>query len=519
MSRTSPLSKFLPLAAIAAVQLLVILLVPSVGQTATSGLAADGGFGAPGVGSGAIGAPGAAGAPGTVAPDGTVIAGAPGSVAGGGVAGSSGGSVGGSGGGGGSAAAPGTSGQPPAVAGSTKHCVGGRQFDPKIDYYAPPCVPGVPGAAFANNGGATWQGVSKDTIQIVQYIPDYGAAVNTILQAQGLYYTATEAQVLDEALAKFINDHYQLYGRKIKVNTFQGKCATVPPDLKCLIPEMGEMVQKYKPYAVVFSTTVCSKCFAELARLKVVTTGGSGFSDEFHNANAPYSYDLSMSSTKISLQFADWWCNQMSSTGGTKRTAIFAGTKNPAQNFRNTPRQLGVVSTNDPDNQATVENVLYPALKKGCNDSVNGHEYFYAQDISTAQTQSQAGTSAMNTRQQPGHQRPVPVRPGRAAVLLQRGRAEQVLPGVAHRDEPVDGLRLGRADATSTRTGRAPWPAPTRRAARSTTGSGIGAADPQTSPARDGRCPDLQDATARRRCRCSRRPRTSSGATSTCWPA
>ncbi len=45
--------------------------------------------------------------------------------------------------------------------------------------------------------------------------------------------------------------------------------------------------------------------------------------------------------------------------------------------------------------------MLYPALKKGCNYSVNGHEYFYAQDISTAQTQSQAGTSAMNTANNP----------------------------------------------------------------------------------------------------------------------
>ncbi len=76
-------------------------------------------------------------------------------------------------------------GVPAALAGSTKHCVNGRQFDTKIDYFAPPCVPGQPGAAYANNGGATWNGVTKDTIKIVEYIPDYGAAVNTILQALG----------------------------------------------------------------------------------------------------------------------------------------------------------------------------------------------------------------------------------------------------------------------------------------------------------------------------------------------
>jgi hypothetical protein len=396
--RTSPIGKFAPLGAIAAVQLLVILLVPSVGQQENDTLGA-GAYGAPGV-------PGA-GAPGAVGEAGLgvgAVGNVPGAAGGTGAlpgAGTAAGPAGAAGSAGGAAVAPGVSGQPPAIAGSTKHCVSGRQFSPAIDFYAPPCVPGVPGAAFANNGGATWQGVTKDKIEIVQYVPDYGAAVNAILKAQGLFYDANDAKVVAAAYEKFLNADYQLYGRKVQIDTFQGKCQTVPPKLDCLIPEMGEMVEKYHPYAVVFSTTVCSACFAELARLKVVTTGGSGFSDEFHNANAPYSYDLSMSSTRMSLQFAEFWCKQMSSKGGTKRTAAFAGTKNPAQNFRNTPRQLGVVSTNDEDNERTIRNVLYPALKKGCNDSVNGHEYFYAQDISTAQTQSQAGTAAMNTPSNP----------------------------------------------------------------------------------------------------------------------
>jgi hypothetical protein len=108
-----------------------------------------------------------------------------------------------------------------------------------------------------------------------------------------------------------------------------------------------------------------------------------------------------MTSTGIAKQFAEFWCKQMTSKGNSGRTAVFAGTQNPAQNFRSRPRQLGVISTNDEDNERTVKNVLYPALKRGCGDSVEGHEYFYAQDISTAQQQSQAGTAAMNTPNNP----------------------------------------------------------------------------------------------------------------------
>jgi hypothetical protein len=163
---------------------------------------------------------------------------------------------------------------------------------------------------------------------------------------------------------------------------------------------MDSLVAKYHPYGVLWDTTLCSQCYAELSRLHVVNFGGGGFSDAFHNANAPYSYDAGESATRIELQFADWWCHQMTSQRNSGRKAIFAGSQNRAEDFRNKPRVLGVVSTDDPDNQNTVKNVLYPALKKGCGESVT-HEYFYAQDINTATQQSQAAAAKMNTPQNP----------------------------------------------------------------------------------------------------------------------
>ena len=280
--------------------------------------------------------------------------------------------------------------------GDRTHCVQGRQFDPALDYYAPPCVPGTPGAAYPNNNGATWRGVTANTIEVVNYVADYGAEVDQILKAQGLYYNADTAKSWNAAYSDFINSHYNLWGRKIHVDTVEGTCRTVPPDNNCLIPEMDRIVATYKPYAVFWETTVCSQCFAELSRLHVVNFGGGGFSDKFHNANAPYSYDGGESSTTIQLQFASWWCAQMAG-----KKAAFAGTENAAENLRGMTRQLGVVSTNDPDNESTVQNVLYPALKKGCNTTVNGHEYFYAQDINTAAQQSATQASKMNSTTTP----------------------------------------------------------------------------------------------------------------------
>jgi hypothetical protein len=392
---TNLFGKFGPIVLLAVVQLVLVLAAPSTAPNATAagGYTPYGQSTTPGATGPASTVPGATG-PGSVAAGKTgpgAVSTAPGATTAG--ASTTGASTTGP-----SATSPGAA--APGVGGDTSHCVSGRQFDPGIYYYAPPCAPGKPGAADSNNGGATWQGVANNRIEVVNYVADYGAEVDAILKAQGLYYNADQAKVWNAAYANFINSHYQLYGRKIHVDTVEGNCTTVPPDYPCLIGDMDKIVSTYHPYAVFWETTVCSACFAELSRLHVVNFGGGGFSDAFHDANAPYSYDGGMSSTQVETDFASWWCSQMTSQGGTGRTAIFAGTQNARENFTNQPRVLGVTAPNDPDNENTVKNVLYPALQKDCGENVT-HEFFYDQNINTATTQAQQTEEAMNTPTNP----------------------------------------------------------------------------------------------------------------------
>lgn len=398
MYRSSPARKYGPLAALAAVQLLVVLVAPSTAPDAGSDALATGAPGAAGV-------PGPAGAPpgtvladgSTVAADGSIVA-PSGTTAGAATTGAGAASAGsGTTASGGAAVAGGA--QAAAVTGDTSHCVDGRQFDPRLDYFAPPCVPGKPGQTGVDNGGSTSMGVTRDKVVVVNYIPDYGAEVNAILRAQGLYYDAEDAKVMNAAFSSFINATYNLHGRKLEIITYQGTCRTVPPDLPCLIGEMNTIAKRYKPFAVHFNTTVCSRCYAELARLKIVSFGGAGFSEEFRRQLKPYNYAEGISATRMAKTFANWWCNQMTSKGGTGRTAIYAGAQNPQQDFRKSPRELGVVSTDDPDNKGVVKDVLYPELAK-CGEKVT-HEYFYEQNVSTAEQQSQAGTAVMNSPQNP----------------------------------------------------------------------------------------------------------------------
>ena len=380
MPRSTLARRYAPLVAVAVLQLLIIGFVPSkADKPGTQQVATGTTGGRSAATAGASGTAGGATAPGAAAGAG----GAPGAATAGG--GATGGGSGGSEGG----APPGVD-----VSGDTSHCVNGRTFDPAIAFWAPPCVPGTPGGAFPDNGGATYQGVSGEEIVLVDYVSNYGAQVNAILAAQGSLVTYEDAQVLDKAWETFINDRYVLYGRKVKIVTYQGQCQSVPPNYSCLIPEMQSIVNTYKPFAVNWQTTLCSACYAELARLQTVAVGGTGFSDDLASALAPYFYSAGESSTKIEQQFAEFWCAQM--TG----PVAYAGKQNPAQDFNGKPRVLGIISTNDPDNQSTVENFLVPLLKEKCGTVVD-HFYFYDQDINTAAKQVAAGIAAMNTPTNP----------------------------------------------------------------------------------------------------------------------
>ncbi|MBV8957533.1 MAG: hypothetical protein JO087_02095 [Actinobacteria bacterium] len=388
MNRSTLARRYAPLALALAVQLLIIVAAPSTaGRGGTALAAGDGTTGVVG-GGGGTSAAGGSGTDLTAGGTGTASGGATGVAGGSGTSGVAGGR-------GSAALPPGAS-----TSGDTSHCKNGRQYDPAIAWWAPPCVPGTPGGSFASNGGATYQGVTKDTITILDYVTDYGAEVNAILQAEGTLVTYSQAQNFDKAMEAFINKYYVLYGRKVHIVTYQGQCQSVPPAYSCLIPEMDKIVDSYHPYMVFWNTTLCSACYAELARKKTIGVGGDGFSDEFSNANAPYFYSTGESSTRVETAFAQWWCNQMSSVNVPARKVKYAETGNPAQNFNGQARRLGVISTNDPDNEDTVKKILDPALQKYCGDHI-WHTYFYDQNINTAAQQVQAGISAMDTPQNP----------------------------------------------------------------------------------------------------------------------
>jgi hypothetical protein len=79
--------------------------------------------------------------------------------------------------------------------------------------YAFPCVPAFSGS----NGGATYQGVTKDTVTVAYYQPQDDPTTKAILAAGGDTDSADQVAQQYVEYANIFNHHTQLYGRKVKV--------------------------------------------------------------------------------------------------------------------------------------------------------------------------------------------------------------------------------------------------------------------------------------------------------------
>lgn len=262
----------------------------------------------------------------------------------------------------------------------------GRQYDPTIYEWAPPCV----GKFTGDNGGATYnRGVTKGGIKVIVMRGNYGAAVNAVLEQQGSPTGAQLSQFI-EASEKFLNDKYELYGRKLDLKYYQIKAITggqsAPQDAE-LREEMRQLVRDENPFAVIWANSVSSSTYRELSELKVVNFGGYGFTDDFNIAHRPYHWDVQMGGYQLADQVSTWYCNRMHGGGSAKAEYAGRPTTGGFTNLHDQPRHLGIISTNDDENKSTAARVK-ALLKSKCGVDVT-REYYYEQNIQTLQQQRQ----------------------------------------------------------------------------------------------------------------------------------
>ncbi|MFZ6004772.1 MAG: hypothetical protein ACOYXM_12675 [Actinomycetota bacterium] len=283
-----------------------------------------------------------AGGPLVTTPDGRVVSGdpdQPGSAVtaadGSGVGGTSG--TGGTGTGSGSTGGPGQPLAPPAGGvGPDCDLATGRIKVPTI--YAPPCVSPFSG----DNGGSTYQGVTKDTITVTYFQPEVNPAVDAALTAAGANNTPAEQAATMRAYVDYFNKHYETYGRQVKLIVRQGSGDTEDDavgraDALAIATEDKAFAVFQAPTARSFVETLASKgilCICTVSQPQ-----------ELYERLAPYvGYTTLMASTQGYIHRAEYIGKRLNG-----RKAVHAGTSDGAP-LNTQSRKFGLLWYNTPDN-------------------------------------------------------------------------------------------------------------------------------------------------------------------------
>ena len=400
MAAASPSSlgrRYSPLLVLAAVQVLVMLVAPSLPNKGVTDLAAG-----TTAGNTVRNADGSVVDPNTgaaLSPNGTPIGTGAGTGTGtaAGTASGTGGAAGKSNTGGSGAGSGGVS-----TAANMKNCAkNGQQIGPS--FYMPKCQPVFTG----NNGGATMTGVTPTEIRFMLVRVKADPTVNQILGTQNLAATTGQVCAAMAAFTNSLNKRWELYGRKFvpmdgpdshKGSTFedcngafpyfQSTCTLTPPDPPCTRAE-ADVIASMKP-AFVFCTACSNQFHNQLGKDKILSAGAAHLPDSYHDAVAPYFYDAFMSGTRAANMMADYVCKKLAN-----KPVKFAGIDvlHPDGNPIGTipKRKFGIAfpATNG-DPAYTQSADLFVKLITGgvCNVGNEVKEYPYQSDIGTATQQS-----------------------------------------------------------------------------------------------------------------------------------
>ena len=350
--------RYAPFLVLGVAQMVLVLVAPSVGLTNSNN--PFGNFTSQDQGSAAQGAATAGATPG------------------------SGGAVGGGGGGG----ATGTGGSSTAgrvatnalgipTAGDTSHCVNGRQFGDLTT--APPCVPKWTGG---DNGGATYQGVTANSIEIVYYREKDNPVVKSIEQQINVYSDPNDQNNFRVAAQKFINSRYEFYGRKVNIDIFYGSCDPSPPDESCFRNDVNTLNQEHHPFGVIYeNNTAIPWFFDQAARDGIVSLGGWHYSDQVFNIpHQPYHYDVYMGGDTQAQITGEYWCKKLAN-----KPARFAG--DPAGLVQKKTRKLAIVSIDTPFNLPAAKHLA--DIVHQCDPNFSYSDLVtYSSDITTATQQA-----------------------------------------------------------------------------------------------------------------------------------
>jgi hypothetical protein len=202
-----------------------------------------------------------------------------------------------------------------------------------------------PPAFTGDNGGATYRGVTGDTIRLVFYQVKQNEQVQAILNAAG---TANNDQRKEsfEAVVKWFNESFELYGRRIEPIFWVG--TTPANDAAAQQADAVHVAEELDAFAVI--TLYPNPIFhEELHRRGIISFTWNQLPQAFFEQLSPHLFGLFPDRDLLVAHQAEYWCKRLAG-----RNAEHAGS--PA--YQASPRVYGIIYQDGTDNGPVVANLV-----------------------------------------------------------------------------------------------------------------------------------------------------------------
>jgi hypothetical protein len=228
----------------------------------------------------------------------------------------------------------------------------------------------------------TYQGVTDKEIKIVMFSCQPNEQVDALLATQGLAATEEEYQAMIDASVKFMNENYELYGRKIVWKRVIGDCTLTPPDPAKARQAAAEVAREEKPFLVHHYASGPST-HDVWSQAGILSTGGPTQVVQNYSGRRPFRWDIFTDGNQTAEQIGEYVCKKLA-----KKPASHAGTViHPSIGNRTTTRKFAVVTPDNGDGANLPTARQAASIIKGCSGT-DTPLFTYASDINRAEEQT-----------------------------------------------------------------------------------------------------------------------------------
>jgi len=241
----------------------------------------------------------------------------------------------------GSAGSAGAASAAAAATGKTSPCPG-KSLQVPGDPYSPPCI-----AFSGNNGGATSQGVTGNSITVTYRVTSDGTTFQQQLAAfGGAQFNDTQADIdrTIQGLADYFNTHFQFYGRKINVQFYNGTGSLVAEllgeDQAQADADAVTASQQYHAFADLSGDT--EPYDDALALQHVIAFGAPYLSANWMSQRAPYEWSVATECNDVVTTTSEFGVKELGTESG-QSNAVYAG-----GSLKGQPRKFAIIAPDNP---------------------------------------------------------------------------------------------------------------------------------------------------------------------------